>query len=96
MIIIDFAESFLAFIFREMPFFSRSISEKVIQFFASLHSPFEVLLRSIILQICEKFVNCPHGDSQGRNRINHAVIAIILECINVNVRSFSELGHVRQ
>ena len=51
---------------------------------------------AILLQIYKEFLNSFHSYSQCRYWINNAIIAIVLESIDIDVWSLSELGHIGQ
>lgn len=87
---------FFIFEFRVMPFCSRFIAKSVIKLFSSLHAIDESFLSAIFLQIDKEIINGFHCNPEGGNWVNHAVVAILLECIDMDVRGLSKLCHVCQ
>ena len=79
-----------------VPFLARGVPQQLIQFFSGLHAIGKILLGAMVEQIFEEIIAGFHGDSQGGNGVDNAVVAVLFEGVDVDVGGFSELGHIGQ
>lgn len=81
---------------REVPLGAGLVVQQLVQLFPALHPSNEILLASFGLEIGEELVDGLHRNSQGRHRVDHAIVAVFLEVVDVDEGRLAELGHIGQ
>ena len=66
----------------------------IVQVLAGLHVSELSFERALLIELFEHVIDCPHCDSESRDRIDYAIVSVLFELLVSYIRGLSELGHI--